>query len=90
MAVAGQMADTLRMDKTGKPAGSWGFVTSWKVMRRSLVIALIVGVVLSVSNQFDVILREPMNARLAAKIFSNFCIPFIVASVSALLNRQRH
>jgi hypothetical protein len=33
-------------------------------------------------------MREPPNAKLGAKIFANFLIPFIVSSTSAALNRR--
>jgi len=68
--------------------GAWRYVTTWSVLQRSLIIALVVGCLLSVANQLDVILREPMNARLGIKILMNFIIPFLVSSVSALLNRK--
>lgn len=58
------------------------------VVQRNLCIALVVGALLSAANQLDVVLREPMSARLGAKIFFNFLIPFIVSSASAALNRK--
>ena len=64
------------------------YVFSRRVLKKSLTIAGIVGCLLSTTNQMDVILREPMSARLALKIFLNFLIPFVVASVSATLNRS--
>jgi hypothetical protein len=64
------------------------YVFSCGVLRRNLFIALIVGTLLSVANQLDVVLREPVSARLGLKIFFNFVIPFMVSSVSAALNRK--
>jgi len=64
------------------------YVFSRGVLRRNLFIALVVGTLLSAANQWDVVLREPMSARLGAKIFFNFVIPFVVSSVSAVLNRK--
>jgi hypothetical protein len=64
------------------------YVFSRGVLRRNLLIALVVGTLLSAANQWDVVLREPMSARLGAKIFFNFVIPFVVSSVSAALNRK--
>jgi NADH:ubiquinone oxidoreductase subunit 6 (subunit J) len=58
------------------------------VIGRNVLIALAVGCVLSATNQWDAIVREPPNARLGAKIFANFLIPFVVSSVSAALNRR--
>ena len=66
----------------------FGFLLSWNVFKRSLLIALVVGCLLSLVNQLDVILREPLSARVATKIAMNFVIPFAVASVSALVNRS--
>jgi hypothetical protein len=64
------------------------YVFSNGVLRRNLFIALVVGTLLSVANQLDVVLREPMSARLSLKIIFNFIIPFVVSSVSAMLNRR--
>jgi hypothetical protein len=64
------------------------YVLSSNVLKRSASIALVVGCILSIANQYDIILREPMSTRLALKIVMNFCVPFIVASVSAVLNRR--
>ena len=49
--------------------------------------ALILGSVLTVANQFDVILRGSIHASLLVKICLNFVIPFAVSSVSAYANR---
>ena len=76
------------MSETDKIVALLRYVLCWKVAKRSLAIALVVGCALSVANQFDVILREPLTAPLAFKIILNFIIPFIVASVSAWANRQ--
>ena len=64
------------------------FVFSPSVFKRSLTIALVVGTLLSVANQWDVLLRDPVGVGIGVKMFLNFLIPFTVASVSALLNRD--
>ncbi len=51
------------------------------------MIALIVGSLLTVANQYDVISRGPIPATLLVKICFNFAIPFAVSSVSAYANR---
>lgn len=66
------------------------FVFSRNVLRRNLLIALIVGCILSLANQYDVIGRTAVNARLVLKIFFNFLIPFIVSSASAAVNRGQN
>ena len=67
--------DTIRYSFTGR------------VFKRNLLIAVIVGILLTVANQFDVILRGPIHASLLVKICLNFVIPFVVSSVSAYANR---
>lgn len=63
-----------------------GYMCKWKVLRRNLYIALVVGFVLSVTNQLDIILRSPITTLLVIKIASNFVTPFIVSSVSVALD----
>lgn len=72
----------------GKVADGLRIVFSRRVLRRNLLIALVVGTLLSTAKQLDVVLREPMSARLGAKILFNFVVPFTVSSVSAVLNRE--
>ncbi len=63
------------------------YVLRGRILKRNLLIALIVGTLLTVANQFDVILRGPIHAGLLVKIGLNFAIPFVVSSVSANANR---
>jgi hypothetical protein len=58
-----------------------------RVFKRNLVIALIVGSLPTVANQFDVIVRRSISTGLLVKICVNFAIPFVVSSVSAYANR---
>ena len=69
-------------------AEGFRYIFSRGVLWRNLLIALVVGTVLSVANQLDVVLREPISAQLAVKICINFVIPFVVSSLSAALNRK--
>ncbi len=64
------------------------YVLSADVLKRDLLIALAVGSLLSLTNEFDVILNRGFTARLAMKIVFDFLIPFCVSSASALLNRN--
>lgn len=64
-----------------------GYVLGPQVLKRNLVIALIVGSLLTVANQYDVISRSPISTTLLVKICFNFVIPFVVSSVSAYANR---
>ena len=70
-----------------KKDNALAYVFSRPVLRRNLTIALIVGCVLSVANQYDLLLRAPLTASLLVKLFFNFLVPFIVSSSSAAVNR---
>lgn len=63
------------------------YVLRGRVLRRNLVIALVVGCVLSLANQLDVVLTSPFTLKLGMKILFNFLVPFVVASVSSAMNR---
>ena len=65
------------------------YIFSWSVTRRSLMIAVIVGCVLSIANQYDALARGPVTGRLGVKLLFNFLVPFVVASTSAAVNRPR-
>ena len=64
------------------------YALSGAVLKRNLLIALMVGSLLSLTNQLDVILNGGFTARVVMKIVFNFLIPFCVSSASALLNRK--
>ena len=51
------------------------------------MIALIVGSLLTVANQYDMTSRGPISPTLLVKICVNFVIPLVVSSVSAYANR---
>jgi len=57
----------------------------------SLKIALIVGVILSLINQYDVIFSLSLNPRDILRICLNFLVPFCVASISRhiYINKQK-
>lgn len=74
------------MSKTGTP-GALAYIFSRRVLRKSLILAAIVGSLLSLVNQTDVVLRDGLTLRTAIKLLMNFLIPFMVASVSAAMNR---
>lgn len=57
-----------------------------KILRRNLMVALVVGCVLSIVNQFDLVLRGAFTGSLGMKVFFNFLIPFLVSSVSTAIN----
>jgi len=70
-----------------QPVGALAYVFSQRVVGRSLAVAAVVGLILSLVNQGDVLIREPLTQGIALKLFFNFLVPFVVASVSAALNR---
>lgn len=75
------------MHRNSQSPGARAYALSAPVAKKSLTIALVVGCLLSITNQGDVLLKEPFTARIAIKLFLNFLIPFAVSSVSAVLNR---
>ena len=58
------------------------------LVARSLIIALIVGTILTAINQGNVILGGDASAALAWKIPLTYAVPYCVATVGALLNSR--
>ena len=56
-------------------------------LRRTLTIAVVVGVILTAINQLDVILGGEATAVTAVKAGMNFVVPFIVSNVGLLSGR---
>lgn len=65
-------------------------VFSRRALRRNSQVALVVGCVLTLANQSDVILCASSIAPLAVKLFFDFSIPSIVSSISAAMNSEPH
>lgn len=63
------------------------YVFTRKVFGRNCAIAAIVGCLLTLTNQLDVLIAQPFSFRLGTKIVFNFLIPFAVSSTSAFINR---
>jgi hypothetical protein len=53
-------------------------------MRRTITIALVVGCVLTLINEGDVLLAGHATGRTAVKIVLNFCVPFVVSNLGLL------
>jgi len=85
---AGNIEQTALASSPRKNESVLPYVFSPPVLKRSLAIALIVGCVLSIANQYDLLLSTPMNPRLGVKIFFNFLVPFGVSSSSAAAHRE--
>ncbi|HJO35140.1 MAG TPA: hypothetical protein QF361_02835 [Gammaproteobacteria bacterium] len=57
-------------------------------LRRTGLIALIVGSWLTAFNQGDALLAGAWSARLALKVFLNYLTPFVVANLGLLSRRE--
>jgi hypothetical protein len=57
-------------------------------LRRTLLIALVVGTVLTAINQLDVIVRGDATAATAVKCALNYVVPFIVSNLGLLTGRS--
>ncbi|MFL5871798.1 MAG: nitrate/nitrite transporter NrtS [Solirubrobacterales bacterium] len=57
-------------------------------LRRTIRIALVVGTILTLINQLDVILRGEATAVTAAKAALNYCVPFIVSNLGLLAGKR--
>ena len=58
------------------------------MLRRSIVIALVVGTILTAINQGNVLLDGNFPSSLYWKIPLTYCVPFCVATAGALLNAR--
>lgn len=75
------------MAADSQPTRALAYAFSWAVAKKSLTIAAVVGCLLSLTNQGDVLLTQPFTPRIGVKLLMNFLIPFAVSTVSAVLNR---
>jgi hypothetical protein len=76
------------METQPKTSDAWRYVFSSEVLKRNGLLALVVGCLLTLTNQLDVLLTHPFTPLFAMKIFFNFLIPFVVSSAAAALNRR--
>ena len=53
-------------------------------LRRTCLIAVVVGCVLTLINQLDVLLEGKATAFTAVKVGLNFCVPFVVSNLGIL------
>jgi hypothetical protein len=58
------------------------------LLRRSLIIAVIVGTILTAINQGNIIAQGHFPAALAWKIPLTYCVPFFVATTGAIMNAR--
>jgi hypothetical protein len=59
------------------------------VVRRSFIVALVVGSILTLLNQGDVIFSGSWGSALYWKVPLTYCVPFCVATYGALSNARR-
>ena len=59
------------------------------MLRRSLSVALVVGTVLTLLNQGDIIFAGDWKSALYWKVPLTYCVPFFVATYGALSNSRR-
>ena len=57
-------------------------------LHRTLRIALVVGLILTLINQADIVIRGEATALTAVKIGLNFCVPFIVSNLGLLTGKR--
>ncbi|MGH2984161.1 MAG: nitrate/nitrite transporter NrtS [Solirubrobacterales bacterium] len=57
-------------------------------LRRTVRIALVVGTILTLFNQGDVILRGDATALTWIKTALNYCVPFIVSNLGLLAGKR--
>lgn len=55
-----------------------------RVLLRCSIIAVVVGTLLTLVNQFDVLAGGRVDAPLIAKVVANYLIPFTVANLGAM------
>ena len=59
------------------------------MLRRSLIVGLVVGTVLTFLNQGDIIFAGDWESALYWKVPLTYCVPFCVATYGALSNSRR-
>lgn len=57
-------------------------------LRRTLLIALVVGAILTLINQTDVIIAGDATATTWIKAGLNFCVPFVVSNLGLLAGKR--
>ena len=57
-------------------------------LRRTVVIALVVGTILTLINQLDVIVRGDADTLTWVKCGLNYCVPFVVSNLGLLAGKR--
>ena len=74
-----------RLQPWTRPREAVRQVLSGATARMCLPVALVVGTLLSLVNQADVVVAGTADGVVAAKVAANYAIPFLTSSVGALL-----
>jgi hypothetical protein len=57
-------------------------------LRRTIKIALVVGTLLTLINQLDIILKGDANGLTWVKCALNYCVPFVVSNLGLLAGKR--
>jgi hypothetical protein len=72
----------------GRLVAAFHYALAPAVLRKNLVVAAIVGTLLTIVNQADTLASSPLDSLLITKVFFNYLIPLVVSSTGAALNRS--
>jgi hypothetical protein len=72
-----------------RPGEALRVVTHRPHLKKTIRIALVVGTVLFVINQLDVVLSGRANAIVWLKVGITYCVPFAVSNVGILIGSRR-
>ncbi len=73
------------LEPWARPRDAFRQLLAGATARMCLPVALVVGTLLSLVNQSDVVVAGMADGVVAAKVAANYAIPFLTSSVGALL-----
>ena len=79
----------VRLTRTGAYHCLRCAVIHWPTVRRSFLISLIVGTLLTAINQGTLLVQGDLPARLAWQVPLTYVVPYCVATIGAVLNARR-
>lgn len=74
-----------RLAPWSRPRDALRLLLSGATARACLPVALVVGTILSLVNQGDVVAQGMTDVTVVAKVLANYTIPFLTSSLGALL-----
>jgi hypothetical protein len=69
---------------------AWRSARRPAVFRRCLVVALVVGTLLSIVNQGDTLVAGHIDRVVLLRILANYLIPFVVSNLGAMASPDPH